>query len=73
MPIRVRLQVSPTGRLIGQPQAEGMDSGNMVVRINAERAIRAIRQAEQMSYLPVNLPDRDFILNFDTAGRCGGR
>ena len=73
VPIRVRLQVSPTGRLIGQPQAEGMDSGNMVVRINAERAIRAIRQAEQMSYLPVNLPDRDFILNFDTAGRCGGR
>ena len=73
VPIRVRLQISPSGRLIGPPQAEGIDSPNMVVRVNAERANRAIRQAEQMGYLPVNLPDRDFILNFDTAGRCGGR
>ena len=73
VPIRVRLQISPTGRLIGAPQAEGIDSPNMIVRINAERANRAIRQAEQLGYLPVNLPDRDFILNFDTAGRCGGR
>jgi hypothetical protein len=70
--IRVRVQINAAGRLIGAPQAEGINSDNLIVRVNAERAVRAFRQAEQRGYLPTNLPESALTINFNPSRVCGG-
>ncbi len=70
--IDVTVRISRDGHLIGSPRAEGIDSPDLVVRVNAERAVRAFRQAETLGYLPVNLPDGDLLIHFDPRGVCNG-
>ena len=71
VPVRVTVQISPTGRLMGPPQAEGLNSDDMVVRVNAERAVRAFRRAEALGYLPINLRVSAYTVNFNPRNVCG--
>jgi outer membrane biosynthesis protein TonB len=71
--VRVAFRIGTGGRLLGQPVAQNINSASPVVRAAADRAVRAVRQAEPFESLPSDLFGQQIVVTFDAKQACSSR
>jgi len=71
--VRVVFRIGPGGRLLGNPVAQNLETATPVVRAAADRAVRAVRQAEPFESLPSDLFGQQIVVTFDAKQACSSR
>lgn len=71
--VRVVFRIGAGGRLLGPPAAQNINNANPVVRAAADRAVRAVRQAEPFESLPSDLFGQQIVVTFDAKQACSSR
>jgi outer membrane biosynthesis protein TonB len=71
--IVVSFRLGPGGRVIGQPQSAAETAGDPVIKAAAERAVRAVYQAQPFTDLPPNLYGPKIAVNFNARQACASR
>ncbi len=71
--VKIMFRIGPGGRLLGNPVAQNMEGASGVVRVAADRAVRAVRQAEPFESLPSDLFGQQIVVTFDAKQACSSR
>lgn len=70
--VRVRFQLAPDGRLVGQPQVVGGGGSSPLARAAEDRAVRAVFRGAPYEELPADLRGQAVTVRFDAARACAG-
>ena len=68
--VRVRFRLAENGRVAGEPDPVGGDSGEPLVRAAQDRAVRAILRLQPYDWMPKEALNETYTINFDAQRAC---